>query len=172
MKHDYTFRLGRVTLLPLEEEDIEALRVLRNQERQYFLHTDEIPADAQKKWYASYLNKEDDIMFKVVKSDNTAEFIGAIAVYDIDRVKGTAEVGRTVIDKAKAPEKGIGTDATKAVCLFAFDVLKLKKIVGVVLKSNERILKVDSRVGFRVVGDASEDAYQIELTRETLNIEQ
>ena len=56
--------------------------------------------------------------------------------------------GRTVVDKGLAPEKGIGLMATKAVCLFGFEQLGLKKIVGGVLKSNERIIKVDTRAGF------------------------
>lgn len=168
MRHNYSFEFGRITLLPLEEEDIELLRVLRNQERAFFTNSDEITVEGQKKWYKSYLKKKDDIMFKVVKTEKKDEFIGAIAVYDIDYEKGTAEVGRTMIDKVKAPEKGIGTDATRAVCLFTFDVLKIQKIVGVVLKSNERIIKVDSRVGFKIVGDANDDSYAIEMTRESL----
>ena len=110
-------------------------------------------------------------MFKVVRTGNEEEFIGAIAVYDINYKDATAEVGRTVIDKLKAPEKGIGMDATKAVCLFAFDVLKIKKIVATVLKNNERIIKVDTGAGFYVVGDAGEDSYAIEMTRDSINLD-
>ena len=171
MKHNYEFEFGRVTLLPLEQTDIEQLRVLRNQERQYFNTTNEITEEGQKRWYASYLEKNDDIMFKVVKTEDKNEFIGAIAVYDINYEDGTAEVGRTVIDKVKAPEKGIGIDATKAVCLFTLDVLKIKKIVATVLKSNERIIKVDTRAGFYIVGEADDDSYAIEMTRESINLE-
>ncbi len=171
MKHQYEFVFGRITLKPLEATDIEDLRILRNQERIYFTHSNEISEEDQKKWYSSYLEKQDDIMFKVVKTDDPDVFIGAIAVYDIDMKKRTAEVGRTVIDKVKAPEKGIGMDATKAVCLFAFDVLKIEKIVGIVLKSNERIIKVDTRAGFVIVGDADENSYAIEMTRKTINLD-
>lgn len=168
MQHNYSFEFGRVKLLPLEEEDIEKLRILRNHEREFFIHTDEISMEGQKKWYQSYLIKQDDIMFKVVKKNKEDEFIGAIAVYNINYDLETAEFGRIVIDKTKAPEKGIGMEATKAVCLFAFDVLKITKIVGLVLKSNERIIKVDTRAGFYIVGDADEQSYAIEMTRDTL----
>lgn len=169
MKHNLEFEYGRIVLKPLEEVDIEELRVLRNKESQYFSSAIEILPEQQREWYKKYQFQTNDIMFKVVKKDKPEEFIGAIAVYDIDEQKHTAVVGRTVIDKIKAPEKGIGMEATKAVCKFAFEKLGTKKIVASVLKSNERIIKVDTRVGFKIVGDIDNDTYAIELTPETLN---
>lgn len=169
MKHSFEYEYGRIILKSLEEADIEELRVLRNKESQYFLSEVEILPEQQKQWYKKYQLKTNDIMFKVVKKSNSEEFVGAIAVYDIDEKKHTAEVGRTVIDKIKAPEKGIGMEATKAVCKFAFEKLGIKKIVASVLKTNERILKVDTRVGFTIVGEIDKDTYAIELTPETLN---
>lgn len=168
MKHDYEFAYERIILKPLNEEDIESLRILRNKEKQYFFTGDDITPEQQKVWYANYLKKNDDIMFKVVKKEEPDKFIGAIAVYEINSNEGTAEVGRTVIDKEKAPEKGIGMEATKAVCKFAFDVLGMKKVVGEVLKNNERIIKVDLRAGFVMVGDKDEDTYLIEMTPKTI----
>lgn len=168
MKHNYVFECLRVILKPLEKSDIEDLRILRNQEAQFFLNQNEISKEAQKKWYQNYLNKKDDIMFMVAKKEAPNDFIGAIAAYDIDWEKKECEVGRTVIDKVKAPEKGIGTDATKAVCAFCFEILKMKKIKGVVLKDNARILKVDERVGFKIIGDYDEKSFLLELTPDTL----
>ena len=170
MKHDYEFAFQRIILKPLEQEDIELLRKLRNQEKQYFATQQEITREGQQKWYQSYLEKQDDIMFKIVKKENPEEFIGTIALYDIDWENRTSECGRTVVDKEKAPEKGIGMEATKAVCLFGFDVLKLKKIVGEVLKTNERIIKVDKRAGFYIVGER-EDMYDIEMTRDSIRLD-
>lgn len=169
MKHDYEFAYERIILKPLGEEDIELLRILRNKEKQYFLTGDDITSEQQKIWYANYLKKDNDIMFKVVKKDDPDNFIGAIAVYAINFNARTAEVGRTVIDKEKAPEKGIGMEATKAVCKFAFDILRIKKIIGEVLKNNERIIKVDTRAGFVIVGDKDESTYLIEMTPDTIN---
>lgn len=168
MKHEYRFEYGRIVLEPLEESDIEQLRVLRNSQKQFFISQDEIESEAQKQWYERYLNNSRDIMFRVVKKENQKEFIGAIALYDIDSKKRTAECGRTVIDKAKAPEKGIGMEATKAACLFGFEVLGLQKIVGEVLKTNERIIKVDLRAGFQIVGE-DENLFFIEMTRSQIN---
>lgn len=170
MKHEYEFPFQQIILKPLEETDIEELRVLRNQERQFFLQDSIISPEGQASWYQKYLTKNNDIMFKIVKKDTPDKFVGAIAVYDIDWDNMTAEFGRTVVDKAKAPEKGIGLEATKAVCLFAFDVLKIKLIKGEVIKTNERILKVYTRAGFYISGDYDKDTYLIEMTRNTINL--
>lgn len=167
MKHSYEFEFKRIILKPLEQEDIESLRILRNRERQYFATQQEIAKEGQEKWYQSYLKKEDDIMFKIVKKENPEEFIGAIALYDINPENKTAEFGRTLVDKTKAPEKGIGTDATKAVCLFGFDIINVEKIVGEALKTNKRILKVYDRAGFAIVGE-EKDMYKLEMTRDML----
>lgn len=169
MEHNYVFEHERIILKPLEETDIEQLRTLRNSRKQFFITQNEINSAAQKKWYESYLKNPSDIMFKVVKKDKPEEFIGTMALYDIDWERRTAECGRTLVDKLKAPERGIGTEVTKAICLFGFQVLKLNKIVAEVLKTNVRIIKAVLNVGFRIVGE-DENLYFIELTNETINV--
>lgn len=167
MKHSYEFEYKRILLKPLEKEDIEELRILRNSERQWFVTQKEITQEDQGKWYQSYLNKENDIMFKIVKKDNPEKFIGAISLYGINPKIGIAEFGRTVVDKTKAPEKGIGMEATMAICQFGFEVLKLNKIAAEVLKSNERAIEVYKRAGFYIVGE-HDGIYDIEMTPDSI----
>lgn len=170
MEHEYRINFKRILLRPLKIEDIEPLRILRNKEKKFFLNADEISEDQQLKWFGDYCKKKNDIMFAVEKIDEPDVFIGAIALYNIDWESKTAECGRTVIDKDIAPEPGIGMEATQAVCLLGFDQMKLIKITGEVLKSNERIIKVDLRAGFVIIGDKSDEIYAIEMTRETIKI--
>lgn len=170
MEHDYSFQFENIVLKPLLISDIEKLRILRNKEKQYFATQDEITAEAQEKWYQHYLTKDNDIMFKIEKRDQPEVFIGAIALYDIDWKRKVSECGRTVVDKELAPEKGIGLTATKAVCQFGFEILKLEKIIGEVLKTNQRIIKVDTRAGFYIVGE-NDEFYNIEMTAKSINIE-
>ena len=170
MKHNHRYEFGRIILTPLEKKDIELLRVLRNRENKYFQTKNEITKEAQEAWFESYLTKENDIMFKISHKDSPEEFIGAIAVYDIDYNNKIAEVGRTVIDKDKNNEPGLGQDATKGICLFSFTVLGIEKIVASIIKTNERILKVDTRAGFYITGDYNDDSYAIEMTRNSLNL--
>lgn len=168
MKHNYEYAEGRVIIKPLEKEDIEDLRVLRNKARYCFLNTQIISSENQEIWYKSYLKNEKDYMFKIAKKEKPEAFIGAVAVYDIDSEKKCAEFGRLVIDKEKAPEKGLGYEAVKAVCKFAFCLLGLHKIRAVVLKENERALSVYTKVGFYVC-EETDTCYLIEITREQLD---
>ena len=169
-QHKYEFSYERIILKPLGKEDIEDLRNLRNRMKDFFFTNEDITVEAQKKWYERYLKKENDIMFKAVKKEAPDTFIGTIAIYDIADDLSVAELGRTLVDKEKAPEKGIGTEVTKAACLFAFDVLKINKIRGEVLKSNPRALKMDLNAGFYLIGDYDQDSHLIEMTRETIKL--
>lgn len=169
MRHQYRQTYKRIMLRPLERRDIEQLRILRNSNLEFFFDSSQITQEAQQAWYERYLQKENDVMFAVELVDKPGEFIGAIAIYDIDLKKGTAECGRTVIDKEKAPLKGIGTETTAAACHVAFSQIGVQKIVAEILKSNERILKVDTRAGFIVTGENG-DNWCIEMTPETIRI--
>lgn len=169
MQHDYMFEYRHIQLRPLRWEDIEGLRKLRNQNLDFFLNSDYITAERQTSWFNRYLEKNDDFMFAVELRKNPGEFIGAISLYNVDHTLKEAECGRTVIDKDKAPIKGIGTETTAAVCQIGFSQLRLKKITGVILKSNPRILKVDTRAGFVIVGE-TEDCYKIKMTPETIRL--
>ena len=110
MKHQYEYVNKRIILKPLEAEDIENLRNLRNRNKQFFATQAEITKEGQENWYCNYLQKDNDIMFKVVLKEKPEQFIGAVAVYDIDWVEKTCEFGRIVIDKELVQEKGIGTE--------------------------------------------------------------
>lgn len=168
MEHNYEFEGDRILLKPLLHEDIENLRLLRNELREFFVTQDIITVQQQEQWYQNYLKKENDIMFKVVMKDKPNIFIGAIAIYDINLESKIAECGRSIIDKRIAPEKGIGREATSLSCQFAFEVLKLKKTVAEVLKTNARNIIVVKRAGFRFVGER-DNVYLIEMTEETIN---
>src|SRR5699024_7626194 len=105
-QHKYEFSYERIILKPLGKEDIEDLRNLRNRMKDFFFTNEDITVEAQKKWYERYLKKENDIMFKAVKKEAPDIFIGTIAIYDIADDLSVAELGRTLVDKEKAPEKG------------------------------------------------------------------
>jgi len=167
MRHTYEYEEGRIVLKPLEKEDIEALRILRNKMRHCFLNTQIISPENQEAWYESYLKKDRDYMFKIVKKEKPTEFIGAIAIYDVDDANRSAEFGRLIVDKEIAPEKGLGYDAVKAICKFSFGVLQLSQIRAFVLTDNERALKTYLKVGFRIE-KKTEQGYYVEMAKEQL----
>lgn len=165
MKHQYEYKNKRIMLKPLEASDIEDLRNLRNRNKQFFATQTEITKEGQEKWYRNYLQKDNDIMFKVVLSEKPEQFIGAVAVYDIDREAKTCEFGRIVIDKELVSEKGIGTETVEGICQFAFSELRMQKIKAEVLKENARAIAVYKKVGFVVVYE-TEDMDVMEVKSE------
>lgn len=165
MNHQYEYENKRIILKPLEVEDIENLRNLRNRNRQFFITQAEITKEGQANWYQGYLKKDNDIMFKVVLKEKQEQFIGAVAVYDIDREAKTCEFGRIVIDKELAGEKGVGTETVEAICGFAFSELGMKKIKAEVLKENVRAIAVYKKNGFVTVGENGQ-MYVMEVSYE------
>jgi len=165
MKHNYSYEYKRIILNPLEKQDIEELRVLRNGAREFFVYQGIITPEKQQKWFEQYLQKDDDIMFKIVKAEEPEEFIGAVALYDIEPEKHQAEFGRIVIDKEKVSEKGLGQETVEAITQFGFTILNLRKIVAEVLKENQRALTSDLRAGFTII-DENEELYFLEIKNE------
>lgn len=163
MKHNFQYEYGRVVLCPLEEKDIEELRILRNSKRDCFLTQDIISAEAQKQWYSRYLQEENDFMFRIAKKENDIEFIGAIALYDINFTSKSAEFGRLIIDKQKCLEKGLGTEAVKAVTYFGFNVLKLDKIRAEVLKNNTPAIISYERAGYSIIDNSNKSVIFMEI---------
>ena len=151
MNHHYEYVSENIILQPLCEEDLENVRVLRNKLRNFFFTTNLISPEGQKKWYGSYLQDDHDIMFKVVRKTDSQDFIGAISLCGINMDLKTAEMGRVMVDKEKAPEKGIGTEVVKAVCGFAFDVLGMEKVYAEVLSDNLRALRAYQKAGFQLL---------------------
>jgi len=150
MKHSYKDDFGRVELEPLEEENIESLRVLRNRERKHFIHTDIIEPLDQRNWYERYLHKSGDIMFQAMLQQR---FVGACALYGMS--DGKAEFGRLVIDRESAGIKGLGFDTTACACKIGFEQLKLSEIWLKVLSDNIAAVKTYEKCGFLLLEEAN-----------------
>lgn len=160
MKHYYYSEYQHVKLRPLEESDIEQLRLLRNQYRYCFINTDEISSDLQSTWFQYYLAKDNDIMFSICCP--SLAFAGAIALYEIDFDTSSAEFGRIVVSE-EAPQM-TGTYAIEALLRFASDVFKLNTVYCSVLASNSRAISVYERIGFQQISsDGRLKYYQINL---------
>lgn len=147
MRHEYSSAYGRVILRPLKLEDAETLRVLRNQNRDKFVSTAEITAEAQSAWYSRYLERAGDYMFSVY-DQRSSQWVGAVGIYDVDVKTGLAEFGRLLIGREFIPERGLGTDATRAACKFAFDQLGLKELRLEVYHNNVPALVTYLKSGF------------------------
>lgn len=147
MKHDYSGTFKRVSLLPLTEEYIENLRLLRNRHRECFVFSGEISRDAQVSWYINYLEKENDYVFSVF-AENI--WVGSVSIYNISN--GIGEFGRLIIDKTLLKEKGIGLDTTICACDLAFNHMGITELTLQVYESNIPAHKTYLKAGFTETG--------------------
>lgn len=153
MIHDLARDLNRICLKPLDSSEIEALRLLRNKHRECFIYNEVISYDEQVRWFESYLKKENDVMFSVIHKE-TQHWIGAVALYNINRELLNAEFGRLLIDAAETGEKGLGLEATLCTCQIGFSSLGLKKIYLEVFEENLSAIRTYEKAGFCVVGSS------------------
>ena len=104
-------------------------------------------------------------MFAVARADVSDVFIGTIAVYNIDMEASTAEFGRLMVDKEKAPEKGIGFDVIRALLQIVFQNLQIQTLLAVVKKDNDRAYRLYQKIGFKFLrkDDAGNDVLSLTI---------
>lgn len=157
----YSGRLDEqaLTLRPISSQDIEMVRGWRNGEntRKWFINEEEITEEQQKKWYESYLENDQEIIFIIEEKQLFHQPIGVVSLYNIDRNLLQAEFGRMFIGLEAARGKGYGALATKMICGFGFHYYKLKKIYLNVLKNNYSAMNAYKKIGFKEVKEVNEE---------------
>ena len=140
-----------IRLFPIEKEDIEEIRILRNDNKNFFFYSEEITEEEQKKWFEKYIKKDDDYTFKIVKTSDLHDIIGIVALYDFIPDIKQCEFGRIIINHNKNNERGIGLKATECACQIAFEQLGVDKIILEVFADNIRAFKTYLKAGFKEI---------------------
>ena len=154
MIHQLTISGTHLLLLPLTEEYIEPLRLLRNREenRIWFFDSAEITAEQQKEWFSRQQQAEGDYMFAVCSKQDPTLFLGAVALYHQDLESCSFEVGRLLLDAKKVPFHGLGKELIAEACRVGFEQLGAKRLVAEVFSDNERSLACCTENGFVAIG--------------------
>ena len=164
LKINFLFTNGRIVLKSMVAEDIEKMRLLRNKNRLYFIHPEEITEEAQKQWYEAYLLKNDDYLFSVFYQE---KWIGTVSIYHVDQKQDKAEFGRLMIDRTAAGVGGLGVGATQAACQIALEQLGIHTVVLEVYEDNEAAKITYQKAGFvptrTVCDEAGQKLIQMEL---------
>ncbi|HUG14035.1 MAG TPA: GNAT family protein [Thermomicrobiales bacterium] len=105
--------------------------------------------DAEHAWLDGALTSSDAI-FTIYELD-TLRPIGNTGLENIHATNGTCEFG-IVIGERDAWGKGHGTEATRLMLSYAFDVLGLHSVRLAVYANNERAIRAYERAGFRRAG--------------------
>lgn len=168
MNHSLRDRYNRVSLEPLKIYEIEKMRKLRNENREWFISKEIITSTQQREWYNNYLKKENDFMFSVYYK-NTDIWIGVVGLYDI--LNREAEFGRIMIDGKLVNEKGLGLEATICVCKIGFSKLDIDKIKLEVFSNNFSAINTYKKAGFEYVNKIRTDSsiLNMELLNKNFN---
>ncbi len=153
MNHKYCAKYKNVKLRPLERNDIEQLRVWRNDysKTKYLRKIELITPEKQLEWYESYLSNPDEIIFSIIETQQLKRIVGSIALYNFK--DGQAEVGKIQIGDDNAHGMGIGKISLVMASLIGFQKLGLTKVVSSVHQNNIAAHKNNMKVGFRIVGN-------------------
>ncbi|MDO4323076.1 MAG: GNAT family N-acetyltransferase [Lachnospiraceae bacterium] len=152
MKHSYSAGVQNVRLRPLEERDIESLRIWRNDpEKTAFLRRiGEITPDMQKKWFEAYLENPDEITFAIEETQELHRLVGSVALYNFK--DGAAEAGKIQIGDDEAHGRGIAAKSMALAACIGFHYFGLEKIAASVHQENAAAYRSYLKIGFRAVG--------------------
>lgn len=136
-----------ISLKPMEKKDLEFIRRLRNENRQYFFDSNYVSKQDQQRWYKNYLLKTDDQMFIL---ENNGIPVGCGAIYHIDRLIKTAEIGRFVIDKLHRG-KGYSRILISMIENIAFLKFGIQTLCLEVLSNNILAISLYERMRYRKI---------------------
>lgn len=106
--------------------------------------------EMQQRWLDGALVSSDDVIFTVYILD-TMRPIGNVGLHDIDHDSGSADFG-ILIGESDVWGQGYGTEATKLIVNYGFDVLGLHNLQLECYGNNPAGVKVYERAGFKLVG--------------------
>ncbi len=157
--HMRTIQTERLILRPFTTDDLDAIYGVLSRPAVWQYdpgkpRTFDETSDVLQRWIADYEHHGFG-RFAVVQRE-TNEIIGYCGLQWLLLDHGLYKSPEVEIFYALAPEywgRGYMTEAAQAVIRFAFEDLKLKRIVSTALSANERSLGVMRRVGMRVERD-------------------
>ena len=163
MEHFLTAKYKHVLLRPVHEDDLELLRVWRNDKSNttYLSKLEFISSEMQLEWYKRDLKDTNCYTFAIEECENLKSIIGSVALYNF---KGNqAEFGRALIGHPDARGKGMGFFATVLCLHIGFTVLNVEIIVASVHEDNISANRAYEKSGFVVKGKHSYEHGGFEL---------
>lgn len=150
MKHNYVKSCENVRLRPLCEDDLEHLRLWRNnpENTTYLSPIPFITEDMQLNWYKNNLEDPNEITFAIEELQILNRVVGSLSLYNFNG--NCAEFGKILIGDKEAHGKHVGTNALKALLELGFDKLGLHEIYLYVFEENIPAIRVYEKVGFHI----------------------
>lgn len=111
--------------------------------------SDKITYEAQRE-YLENMNNRGGYGFYIIREEDD-EVVGIGRLMRIDFINRNAVMGMFIGEKNNR-DKGIGSEATKLLLDFGFNILNLRNIMIETYSFNERAIKVCKKCGFKEIG--------------------
>lgn len=142
---------GRLTRLrALEPEDAPALREMINDgNMEYLLGGWSFPVSQREQlaWMETLDDRGKTLLRCAVEEKASGRFAGVVMLTGIDYKNGTAEIHIKTVD-GDLRNKGLGSDAIRALTGYAFDELRLMCVYALVNERNGASLRMFEKCGF------------------------
>ena len=153
MDHHYQIYYENVYLRPLEEADIENLRIWRNDPRNsaFLSKQPYITPQMQREWFNKYRIDDDEICFAIVETCELNRTVGSLCLYDFS--EDSCFFGKILVGDEDAHGRKVGLNATLAATKIAFEQLKTREVKLCVYAENIGAFKVYKQAGFRIINE-------------------
>ena len=150
MEHNYSLTYKNVYLRPLQAQDIESLRIWRNnpQNTKYLSKIPPITREMQEAWYKRYLSNKNELCFAIVENEILNRVVGSLSLHDFSLE--SCFLGHVLIGDENAHGKKVGVNASVAATQIAFNELKLRTVKLYVFPENISAYKVYQQAGFTI----------------------
>ncbi len=143
-------KLGKVSLVPLQQEDIELVRRWRNAKhiQKYMYYREHITSQMQEKWFES-LDKAKNFYYLILFEDKK---IGLSNIKDINWEERCGESGIFIYD-VNFQNSVIPYMSSLLTTKLVFEDFNFNYIYIHVLKTNKRAIRYNKSFGFELVPD-------------------
>ncbi len=143
----------KVTLRPLEFEDLEFVRSLINDpemESKIVGWSYPVSKKDEEQWYSSYHNNECSIRYIIETEENGR--VGFTGIKDIDWKNGSCSGAGIRLMQKENMSKGIATDTYMTMLRYVFEELRLHRFNASALSDNLASLRFQEKCGFKREG--------------------
>lgn len=156
MRHHFCAEYENCKIRPLRHEDIELLRIWRNNQAlsKYLTPVGEITPEMQEEWFIRNQADENIVTFAVEETKQFKRMIGSVSLYDFqDSAAGRlAEVGKSMIGDDEARGKSLGFLSELMADYIGFQRLNLALIIARIHENNAASMKRAKRLGYTIIG--------------------
>lgn len=137
-----------IILRPMTYEDTDCIVMWRNKERvrRNFIFREAFTPESHENWMRTKVETGSAVQFIICEKEGMRP-IGSVYFRDVDMDKKEAEYG-IFIGEDDAAGKGYGTEAAKLAVKYAFENMKLYKIILRVFTDNEAAVSSYEKAGF------------------------